>query len=68
METEVQEIFDHYEVKEVNSKKEAYDLIESHFGTLKCKSTDYELEDGELWEVYPPSGVSDIPLHILIKL
>ncbi len=64
---EKQEIFDHNEIKEVEKRSDAYDAIEGHFGTLKCKSDDYEIEEGELWCVYPPSGIYGECLYILIK-
>ena len=57
----------HSEIREVASKKEAYEAIENHFGTLKCKSDDHITDDGELWIVYPPQGVYASSLYILIK-
>ena len=64
---EKNEIFDYNEITEVTKRSDAYNAIENHFGTLKCKSDDYEIEEGELWCVYPPSGVYGECLYILIK-
>ena len=64
---ELNDIYYHNDVIEVSTRSEAYSAVEAHFGTLKCKSNDEETEKGELWCVYPPQGVYDNCLYILIK-
>lgn len=57
----------HSEIKEVGTRTEAYNYIENHFGTLKCKSEKYDSTDGEIWIIYPPKGVYGEGLTFLIK-
>ena len=65
---ELNEILDFNEITTVEKRSDAYDAIENHFGTLKCKSDDFNTKRGEMWCVYPPSGVYSQCLYILIKI
>ena len=64
---ELNEILYFNEVKEVKKRSDAYNAVKDHFGSLKSKSEDYKTKKGELWCVYPPSGVYGECLYILIK-
>lgn len=63
---EIKELFSH-EIIEVASKEEAEQAIINHFGTFKVQVDEGNTKNGELWEVYPPSGVSSTVMYILIK-
>ncbi len=72
---EVNYILENEKINIVENHKEGIELIETHFedfknkatGKVECSFENYQTNEGELYQFYPPKGVSGECVYFLIK-